>query len=140
MTANWDVIAKFIVGAIPVLVTLVGVTRGPSRLRSTLKHDVELLALLPEDSDARSHMLDLVEAQVKRIALLETEGRRNWQNFASSAFIVVVLSALGLWLFSLDRWWWTASAVFLLIFSLVGLSSMWEDVQRVPRDEKGKPR
>ena len=139
VTIDWELVGRVVVGGLPVAVTLLGLLRGPGALRSTLKHDLALLEQLPETSPARGTWLKHIEMQVERIRLLDSEGKRSWQDFGIALGLVVALLAGTVWLWGLSAWWQLAIAGVLAIFALAGMSTMFEALQRVPRDEKGKP-
>lgn len=138
LSADWATIGKVAVGVVPAAVTLAGLSRGPGAMRSRLKHDVELLEKLPPESEARTKYEAYLAIQVDRFAKLETESSRDIQGLVISGIMVVIFGAAALVLFSLDGWWWWIGGVVIAIFSLAGLSSMFDDAQRVPRDAKGK--
>lgn len=137
---NWETLGKAVLAGVPVLVTVVGILRGPGALRQRLRHDVELLEKLPEDSEARNRLLTLLDKEIEQLVLVDTEGKRDWTGFGTSLVLVVALGGLGLWLWGLDAALWRALALIPWLFALVGLTSILESLQKIPRDEKGKPR
>lgn len=137
--ADLTTIGRVLVGAVPAVVTLVGLTRGPGAMRSRLKHDVEVLEKLPAGTEARTRYEAYLAIQVERFAKLETESRRDIQGLVIAGFLVVGVGAIALYCFALEGWWWWICGVVLSVFAIAGLSTMFEAAQRVPRNEKGKP-
>jgi hypothetical protein len=135
---DWATAWRAALGALPVIVTLAGLARGPGAVRSRLKHDVELLEKLPEGTAARESYEKYLETQVNRLAKLETESSRDLQGLVISVVLVVAIGGFGLWLMTLDHWVGWVIGVAAIVFAAAGLGSVFDDAQKVPRDEKGK--
>jgi len=136
---DWLTVAKVCAAGASLLVALAGLVRGRASLHSKLDQDLDLLAKLPEGSNARSHFLEYVEGQVETFTLLQTQGARDWQGFVIAGFLVIGLQAFALWLVTLDGWWWAILAVVVTLFAVAGMVSMYDSAKLVPRDEEGKP-
>lgn len=137
MNIEWQDIARVAVGAVPAVVAVVGLTRGPGSLRSTLNHDIAALKDLPPDSAAHGRLLLLIEREVDRLAKWETESTRDISGVILGVILTVALGALGLALLGYDGWYWHLAAVPVFFVAAVGLYGMFESIQRVPRNEKG---
>lgn len=138
MSNDLETIGRVAIGLVPAVVALVGYMRGPSQLRATLRHDVEMLEKLPTGSAPHKLLLSSIERQLKRIDLLDTEASRDVQGAVISALMIIGLGYLALWLIGNGEWWGIGLATVTGILVGAGIGSMFDDLQRVPRDEKGK--
>src|SRR4051794_33180264 len=98
-----EAIAKALPAVVPLGTALFAATRGPSVLRSRIKHDAEVVEKLP-DSEARTALLDLVKDEVEQLRL-DGQGSRNL-----STLVMAFIGALGtgyltVWLVSRGTWW-----------------------------------
>ncbi|MGL4173998.1 MAG: hypothetical protein ACRCTR_08005 [Actinomycetota bacterium] len=137
MNFDLETAARVLAVLVPASVTLAGIIRGPGALRSRLRHDVELVEKLPEDSVARKMLLESIASQVDRVTKLETESSRDWEGTIIGTILVVIFLGLAVWLGGLGTWWAWVLAVLTGVFGLAGLAHVSETAQRVPRDEKG---
>jgi hypothetical protein len=130
-----DVLEKTLPALIPLVVAIIGATRGPGALRARLKHDAELVKDFP-DSDARTALLKLVEDDVEALRHFDS-GSRNQSSLALAVAGTVLLGYLAIWLFAREGWWVILGALVGLL-ATVFLFGIFESAQKVPRDEKGK--
>jgi len=137
MDFDYQSLGRVLLGALPAVVAVIGLYRGPGTLRANLRHDIEMLEKLPEGSDARTKMLAFVDSQVERFAKLETEASRDRIGFSIGLFMSVGFGALGLWCATQGGFWWMFGAVWAWSGSLLSLGLLFDSAQRVPRDEKG---
>lgn len=74
-----EALAPLLTGLAAVLGGLRRLGGRSDRLRAKIKHDVELLALLPDDSEARGAVREHIDESVRRLLLLEQDaaGKRN---------------------------------------------------------------
>lgn len=138
MDFDWVGIARAASTALPAIAALAGLSRGPGRLRANLKHDAEILAKLPPDSSAYAALLRLVEAQVARMAKLETEATRHWSMFVVALLVTPLLGWLTIWLVQTATWWSILLAAPVGLLAIVFVYGIFETAQKVPRDSKGK--
>ena len=107
--------------------------RGGARGR--IRDDLELMALLPDDSPHRATLLSRAEDQIEKVLVAETTKTRDPLGIALA--LVFLLSAVGVLLgLARDNGWWGILVAALVIFGLVGLNQ--DAVKRV-RDERGRP-
>ncbi len=96
--------------------------------------------MLSENAGPRGAMEAYVTKQIERLESYETDAKRDW----GSAVIALVLVGLLFWaafaLFGVDHWAGDIAAWSLIVIAAAGLSSMYDSIKRIPRDEKGKPR
>lgn len=131
-------IGQVAAGAVTAATALAGILTGPGALRSRLRNDIALLEQLPPGSPAHDRLLEHIDYQVGHIAELDRNASRDIQGAIISGIMIVLFGVLGFWLLNLDDWWWRVAGGIILVFPLAGLSSMYDDLQRVPRDAKGK--
>ncbi len=127
----------------PVAVAVIGVggswlqvRRGRPRGRDLLKHDLEILKQLPEDSKARERLLEHIDKEI--LSIIESDEEKALRPLG----IVLAIAFLGLAIFLLVEaiirggwWWWLLlPAAVTASFGAVGLS---QDAVRRKRDEKG---
>lgn len=129
--------APAIGAAATALVAIVGVLRGPGRLRSRLKADVEITAVMP-DGNARNRLLSFLDDQVAQLIEDETEKRRDWPMLVVWIVATVGLAALTLWLLQRGTWWSLVLAAPAGFLWLIFLYGVLETGQKVKRDAKGK--
>ena len=107
--------------------------RGGARGR--IRDDLELMALLPDDSPHRATLLSRAEDQIEKVLVSETTKTRD--PLGITLALVFLLSAVGVLLgLARDNGWWGILVAALVIFGLVGLNQ--DAVKRV-RDERGRP-
>ncbi|MFI5659487.1 hypothetical protein [Streptomyces sp. NPDC051684] len=127
-----------VVAAITVIGSIVQARRKRPLTREIVKQDVELLGLLPEDSDARRVLGAHVDATVRRI--VEEEDQRTRDHAGTCLAIAFLLIALLLSAVSVSRggvWWWlTAPAALVGLLGAVGLG---QDAVPRRRDAHGRP-
>lgn len=123
------VVASIVVGGVQITLYLLG--RRSTRER--LKSDLELVALLPENSPAREALLKRAEGEISQIVKEEVELTRDP---AGATLAVLFLGGALVLAFTAARanpFWWILVAV-LAVFGAVGFSL--DGVKR-RRDEKG---
>lgn len=136
---SWVDAGRVLVGALPILAILAGAIRGPGAFRSRLKHDLDLLEKIPEETEARKLFEDYLAEQVRRFSTLETNSSRNWQNVIIGSALVGAFLALTLYWGTRDHWAWWVVATVPAAFALAGLVYVFEAAQRRPRDDEGNP-
>ncbi|MEE2041263.1 hypothetical protein Q8791_28965 [Nocardiopsis sp. CT-R113] len=66
-----------------------------------------------------------------------TTPRRDPAGATLGAVLTAVFAGLGVWLWTLDAWWWTAAAVVCALLTAFGAYGFAESLRRVPRDRRG---
>lgn len=67
-----------------------------NRRRMLIKHDVEIVNLLPTDSKARATLMGHVENTIEQLIIYETVGRRDWLTMASGGFLFIGGAGVGI--------------------------------------------
>lgn len=129
---------QLVAGTVTAGVTLVGFFSGPGALRNRLKNDIDLLEKLPPGSAAHETLLAHIDDQLTAIRSLDQTASRDGQGAVIGGLLVIGFGWLGFYLIGLDDWWWDLTGALVLIFAAAGLTSVYDDIQRVPRDPKGK--
>lgn len=129
-------IAK-IAGAVgPIVVAALGFVASGTASRSRharLKESVELLKLLPEQSEARKLLEAHIERTISRVA--EDDEKRR-EPFGIVLSLLLLVFAGWTWTLALDGSnWWSALAIPLTVFGVAGFTM---DFTRAKRDERGR--
>lgn len=131
---DWDKIAVAGAGVLAVALQLLRDRAGRSSTRSHVKHDLEILALLPESSAAKARLEASIDERVGRMLEDEAEKRRD----PYSTLLGIIFLVLAVWMTTIGtRFWslWLVPAAILLLFGLVGL---FQGLVPQKRDEKGR--
>jgi hypothetical protein len=112
--------------------------QGPGKLRSNLKHDAELIALLPDGSEARSAMLSHLSSQVERLSKFDVEAKREPAVAGMALVTAVGLGYATVWFAEKNTWWAYVVAALLAFVVLTCVYGMFESLQRIPRPPKEK--
>lgn len=118
-----------------------GLLRGQGKLRRNLRHDVDLVKDLPEDSPAKRIMMEHIERQISILHSREIGGkeggRRDWISFTIGVIFALAGGYGSVWFFANHAWWrWAgliggALAAFGLVMIVGGLTP-------TKRDTKGR--
>ncbi|MBO8197620.1 hypothetical protein JW613_04730 [Streptomyces smyrnaeus] len=102
--------------------------------RDRAKADLELLALLPADSEIRDDLRAHIDETIRHVIQVEDSERRD--PYGIFLAILFLIAGGGLfWLYAVRGAWWLAVAAgFFVFFGLVGLNL---DGMRRQRDERG---
>ncbi|WP_143642149.1 hypothetical protein [Streptomyces viridochromogenes] len=106
--------------------------------REIVKQDVELLALLPEDSEAKKLLAKHIDATVRKI--VEDEDQRTRDHAGSCLAIGFLGVSAGLLAVSVSRggaWWWLSVPA--VIIGLLGAFGLGQDAVPRRRDARGRP-
>ncbi|WP_447038636.1 hypothetical protein [Streptomyces sp. DSM 118878] len=130
---DWGALATIAVG----LVGLGGVvlqrryTRARGRDRA--KADLELLALLPEDSTVRENLRDHIDETIQHIIKVEDSERRDPFGIVLGGLFLIAGGCL-FWAFAVYSGWWLAvGGGFFVFFGIVGLTLDGPSKQRDAR-------
>ncbi|MFC7329012.1 hypothetical protein [Marinactinospora rubrisoli] len=107
-------------------------------LRDDIKADLEILQGLPEESSARTEMLDHIEKMVRQLSE-ERNRRPDPVGIVFGVCIILAASALGIWAVNIGGWaaWICVPvAVCLFIFGSLGLTA---DMTGRARKERKDP-
>jgi hypothetical protein len=122
----------------PLLVALVGLLNfvaGRKGPRERLKADLNLAALLPEESAGRRVLLAKAEEAIPKIIKDETELTRDTSGIILASLFLGGAIAVALTIAASNSAWWGLVAT-LAIFGVVGIS---QDAVPRRRDARGRP-
>jgi amino acid transporter len=140
MNPAWETTARIAAVLVPLAAALIGVAQGPGRLRARLKTDVEILEKLPENSDARELMLELVDAKTRQLRELELVRSRDPIGTVVGVVGTAGLGWLTVWLAQRDAAWGSILAFVTGVLALFFTIGIFISARRVPRDPKGRER
>jgi hypothetical protein len=102
---------------------------GPSRIRSVVKANAELLEKLPADGEARTMLTKHIEYLTRRLVEIESRRFRRKRDATGVVLALVMVVGFGYWSYVLiesGTWWW---AVATGLGALVGLVGLVDEVQ-----------
>jgi len=135
---DWEVVGRVVAAVTPVVVAVVGLTRGPSRLRGAIRHDAETLKDLPQDGAAARAMEDLLVQQIEQLNRRSSpDATRDWPMLVVALVASPLLGWLAVGLFARGGALWGTLAVGVGTMALLFLYGIFEAGQKVPRDNKG---
>lgn len=133
--AEW---APVIVAGITIVGGVFQARRKRPMTREIVRQDVELLGLLPEDSDAKRLLAKHVDDTVRKI--IEDEDQRTRDHTGSCLAVGFLAVAVFLFVICVIRggaWWWLGvPAVFI---GLLGSTGLVQDAVPRRRDARGRP-
>ncbi|MFE1796895.1 hypothetical protein ACFW9L_12085 [Streptomyces sp. NPDC059517] len=132
---NYQPLAAAVV-AVCGVVGLIIQARRSRHVMDDVKRDLEVLALLPEESEQRADLQTLIEGAVERYIADQRDMTRDLSGVAFAVFLAAA-SAFLWWLPVTNGgyWWW--SAVVAAPFSLLGVVGFFESIVPARRDSKG---
>ena len=127
---NWDIVFK----ALGIVVSaIVGATQIVGRLpksRTTLKHDLEVLKLLPEEHQDRALIEAHIRSNIERIyapaagqprKVLEVFAVHQWSDFIGGSLLALVATIVALYMIR-DGWtWWAILPCFVALGGIGGV-------------------
>ncbi|MEU6057797.1 hypothetical protein [Streptomyces sp. NPDC047097] len=133
---NYQPVAAAVV-ALCGVIGLVVQARRTRHVMDDVKRDLEVWALLPEQSEQRAPLQASVEEAVARYIA----DRRDKSRDLAGAAVAVFLAASGAFLWWLPAsnggyWWWCAAVA--APFSLFGVVGFFESIVLARRDSKGR--
>lgn len=129
----WEQVAKVAIAAVPAGTAALGIARGAGGLRNRLKHDVELLEKLPDESEAKEALLSSVARQIKRIERAEQDSSRDVPMLVLALVTAPLLGYLTLWLIQRGHWWTAILAVPTGVLGLVFVYGIFDSAENAPR-------
>jgi hypothetical protein len=116
----------------------IALAQGPGKLRSDLKHDTELLALMPEGSDARNALIAHLGSQIERLTKFDVEAKREPAAAGLALVAAVGCGYATVWFAEKGTWWPYGAAALLAFIVLTCVYGKFESLQRIPRPPKEK--
>jgi hypothetical protein len=133
---SWDTAGAVAVAALSVAGASLQLVRVREGRRGAVKRDLEILALLPPESEAYSALSRHVQDRVIRSVRADESARRDPSGIAAALVCMSLGAILVPVAASSGGWWWLlgASGAFL---ALVGIYGSYESFPRRFRDAKG---
>ncbi|MFD8267013.1 MULTISPECIES: hypothetical protein [Streptomyces althioticus group] len=135
---DWGPLASVAVAVVGVGGVMIERRRREPRGRDRIKTDLELLSLLPTDSELVPEFRAHIEDSIRQIIKGEDEKRRDPFGIALASVFILIAVALvtasvlnGGW-----YWWLTVPGAVTGIFGIAGLA---QDATKRTRDERGRP-
>ncbi|RSS34096.1 hypothetical protein [Streptomyces sp. WAC08241] len=112
--------------------------RREPRGRERIKSDLELLSLLPPDSEVAPALRAHIEGGIRQLVEVEDVKRRDPFGIALAIVFILITVALLTASFLNGGWYWwlTVPAAVTGIFGIAGLA---QDATKRTRDERGRP-
>lgn len=135
---TWDTATKLLVPLLGFFGVWLQVRRSRHGIDGRIKERLELLALLPDASEAREPLRQHIDDAIKKMIKDESVLRRD----ATGIVLSLIFGVIGVFLTAVaiesgGWWWWLLPlAVIFFIFGAVGLN---QDGVRRERDEGGRP-
>ncbi|WP_146159618.1 hypothetical protein [Allonocardiopsis opalescens] len=136
---NVSSIAALLSALIPGIAAIVPMLLGQSRIRRNLRHDIELLKELPENSDARASIMQHVEWQAARLRAREETGSREVGLGVFAIILAVAFGYSSIFLFGQGVWWsWLlgVACAFVALVATYGVLDSFTIKERVKKKEK----
>lgn len=134
---DWDDAAKLVAALGPVIVAWLGLQASRSELRgrrARLMQDVELLKLLPQDSESKRVLEIHIERAISRLA---EDDEKTRDPFGIVLALLFLASAGWGWVQTLagSNWW----LVLALPSTVIGIVGFTRDIVPAKRDSRGRP-
>ncbi|MEU2788787.1 hypothetical protein [Streptomyces sp. NPDC007100] len=130
--------APIIVAVITIVGGLAQARRKRPMTREILRQDVELLSLLPDDSDGKQILRKHVDATVRKIVEEEDQQTRDFAGSCLAVGLLIVAAFLLAVCFSRGgAWWWLSLPA--AVIGLLGSFGLGQDAVPRRRDARGRP-
>jgi hypothetical protein len=135
---DWGALASVAVSVVGVGGIMIERRRREPRGRERIKSDLEILSLLPEDSEIAPVLRAHLEDSIKQMVDVEDKKRRDPFGMALAIVFIAISSGLLVASFRNGGWYWwlTIPAAITAIFGVAGLA---QDATKRTRDERGRP-
>lgn len=136
---NLSSVSQYIIPIISAAATLIGVViaaRKNESLRSRIKEDVEVLAIMKDGTDAHAALSAHIGWEVDRLIKSETVGERQWGWGVFALLGTVSLTTLSMWLF-VQEGRYLLGLILTVPLTLVFIVGMVESFSKLPRDKEG---
>ncbi|GAA1580308.1 hypothetical protein GCM10009678_73760 [Actinomadura kijaniata] len=135
---NWDIASRAFIAIVGLIGVIWQVRRTHGGTWKTIKDELEVYALLPDDSKAKKALLERAEAAIARQIAEEGELKREPVGIILATIFLLISAGMILTAFNSGGWWWISllPASFFLLFGIAGLQ---QDAIPRKRDEKGRP-
>ncbi|MFJ5778543.1 hypothetical protein [Streptomyces sp. NPDC093094] len=135
-----------IVPVVVAFITLAGVLaqlrRRRPKIRESVRHDAELLALLPEESEGRRILQDHIDNAIRMMVQVEDHKTINPGGAFGAASMFAIgaggLVALYVWA-PFDAWWWWVFVCQAGMAVLGGVLGVVDELTPKHRDIRGRP-
>ena len=132
---NWEVLIKIASAATPIITAVIGYLKSEGAPVNLIKKEAEIIGTLPESSNARAKLDELLTKHIEVLA--EQDGyKRNNPMFVVALAGTPAMILLTIHIASLGGWWWilaTATGFLALAF----LYGIFDSIQLAPRNRNG---
>ena len=132
---NWEVLIKIASAATPIITAVIGYLKSEGAPVNLIKKEAEIIGILPESSNARAKLDELLTKHIEVLA--EQDGyKRNIPMFVVALVGTPAMILLTIHIASLGGWWWilaTATGFLALAF----LYGIFDSIQLAPRNKNG---
>ncbi|MDA0565042.1 hypothetical protein LG943_12025 [Streptomonospora sp. S1-112] len=101
-----------------------------------IKHELELLSLLPENSEMRGPLQSRIESSLADLIANRSRKSRDWTGISFASFLLAVAAALAFPMLQ-GGWWWLLS-IPVAICTMFGLVGFFDSLALTERDASGK--
>jgi hypothetical protein len=133
---TWDTAGIVTAGALSVVAAGLQLARSREGGRSAIKRDLEILGLLPPQSEAHRVLSDQVQRRVVTSVRADDETRRDPAGIAIGAACIGIGALLGFVTGRQGGWWWLAW-IAAALFAVVGAVGLAISIPKQRRDAKG---
>lgn len=133
---NWEVLIKIASAATPIITAVIGYLKSEGAPVNLIKKEAEIIGTLPESSNARAKLDELLTKHIEVLA--EQDGyKRNIPMFVVALAGTPAMILLTIHIASLGGWWWilTTATGFLALAFLYGI---FDSIQLAPRNRNGR--
>jgi uncharacterized membrane protein YqjE len=134
---SWDIASRIIIALVGLMGVAWQVRRAHGGTLKSIKEELDIYSLLPDESPAKKLLLDRAEAAIVRHLSDEMELRRDPYGMALALFLLTSGAVMTLLVFT-DQWSWL-TLIPAAIFLIFGVAGLHQDAVPRKRDENGRP-
>ena len=132
---NWEVLIKIASAVTPIITAVIGYLKSEGAPVNLIKKEAEIIGILPESSNARAKLDELLTKHIEVLA--EQDGyKRNIPMFVVALVMTPAMILLTMYIASLGGWWWILATITGFL-ALVFLYGIFDFIQLAPRNENG---
>lgn len=132
---NWEVLIKIASAVTPIITAVIGYLKSEGAPVNLIKKEAEIIGILPESSNARAKLDELLTKHIEVLA--EQDGyKRNIPMFVVALVGTPAMILLTIHIASSGGWWWILAPAtgFLALAFLYGI---FDSIQLAPRNKNG---
>lgn len=133
---NWEVLIKIASAVTPIITAVIGYLKSEGAPVNLIKKEAEIIGILPESSNARAKLDELLTKHIEVLA--EQDGyKRNIPMFVVALVGAPAMILLTMNIASLGGWW-LILATATGFFALALVYGIFDSIQLAPRNKNGK--